>query len=288
MTKIILAAVTVSALAANASAQQVSTYTFERRATTDQAPQVLLDKIDAEQGQIAVQSKTTLNAPYSGEATTESTQVLADGNRIVHRTTTRVSRDSAGRTRKETLDADGQVVLIAIADPTTGTSTVFDPRHNTVSHSIVKLRTSGGEPGTLATVEHGNTVTLHVTSEDRQVAEKTVQGKVIVAAPAGAAGGTLVHTSEFVKSETTKEDLGQQTIEGVSAAGTRSTTVIPAGAVGNEQPIRIVSEEWFSPELQVLVLTRHSDPRTGETTYRLSGITRTEPAKTLFEMPAGK
>ncbi len=273
MKKIILVAVTASALAAGAGAQQVSTHTFERMASTDQSPQVLLDKIHAEQGQIAVQSKTTLNAPYTGEATTESTQVLADGNRIVHRTATRVYRDSAGRTRKETLDADGQVVLIAIADPTTGTSTVFDPRNNTVSHSSVKLRTNVREAGTLATVESGNTVTLHVTSEDKQVAEKTMQ---------------IVYTSEIVKSETTKEDLGQQTIEGVNATGTRSTTVIPAGAAGNEQPIGIVSEEWFSPELQVLVLTKHSDPRTGETTYRLSGITRTEPAKALFEMPAGR
>jgi hypothetical protein len=48
-----------------------------------------------------------------------------------------------------------------------------------------------------------------------------------------------------------------------------------------------VSEEWFSPELQVLVLTKHSDPRVGETTYRLGNISRTEPAKSLFELPAG-
>ena len=89
------------------------------------------------------------------------------------------------------------------------------------------------------------------------------------------------------KGETTKEDLGEQTIEGVLAKGTRTTTILPAGAVDNEQSIRIVSEEWFSPDLQVLVLTRHSDPRVGETTYRLLNVTRTEPAPSLFELPAG-
>jgi hypothetical protein len=288
MRKIMLAVLAITAVAVAASAQQVATYTFERKASTDQAPQVLLDKIRFEQGQIAVESKTTLNVPYSGETTNESVQVLSDGNRIVHRTMTRVYRDSAGRTRRETLDDDGQAVLIAITDPTTGASTVFDPRNNTVSHSMVRMRSSVGDAGTLASVQSGNTVTLHVTSEDKQLAEKTAQGTMTFAAPAIGATGAFVHANEIVKSEATKEDLGRQTIEGVTATGTRTTTVIPAGAIGNEQPIKIVSEEWFSPELQVLVLTRHSDPRTGETTYRLTGVTRTEPAKALFEAPVGK
>ena len=84
-----------------------------------------------------------------------------------------------------------------------------------------------------------------------------------------------------------KEDLGEQTIEGVLAKGTRTTSTIPAGTLDNEQPIRIVSEEWFSQELQVLVMTKHSDPRVGETTYRLIDLTRAEPDKSLFELPAG-
>jgi hypothetical protein len=84
-----------------------------------------------------------------------------------------------------------------------------------------------------------------------------------------------------------KEDLGEQTIEGILAKGARTTTTIPAGTLDNEQPIRIVSEEWFSSDLQVLVMTRHSDPRVGETTYRLVHLTRTEPDKSLFELPAG-
>ncbi|HZG54086.1 MAG TPA: energy transducer TonB [Pyrinomonadaceae bacterium] len=83
-----------------------------------------------------------------------------------------------------------------------------------------------------------------------------------------------------------KESLGKQTIEGVEAEGTRTTITFPAGMMGNERPINIVSERWYSPELQTVVLTKHSDPRFGETSYRLTNINRSEPARTLFEVPS--
>ncbi len=82
------------------------------------------------------------------------------------------------------------------------------------------------------------------------------------------------------------EALGKQTIEGVEAEGTRSTLTIPTGQIGNDRPIEIVSERWESPELQVVVLSKHKDPRLGETTYRLTSINRGEPARSLFEVPA--
>jgi hypothetical protein len=82
------------------------------------------------------------------------------------------------------------------------------------------------------------------------------------------------------------ESLGKQVIEGVECEGMRTTTTIPAGKVGNDLPLDIVSEEWYSPALQVLVLTRHNDPRSGETTYRLTNINRSEPDRALFEVPA--
>lgn len=82
------------------------------------------------------------------------------------------------------------------------------------------------------------------------------------------------------------ETLGKQTIEGVEAEGTRTTVTLPAGLIGNERPINIVSERWYSPELQIVVMTKQSDPRFGETTYRLTSINRTEPARNLFEVPA--
>jgi hypothetical protein len=82
-----------------------------------------------------------------------------------------------------------------------------------------------------------------------------------------------------------KEQLGKQIIEGVEAEGSRTTVTIPAGEIGNEKPIVIVSERWYSPELQMVIMSKHSDPRSGETIYRLTNISRLEPAKALFEVP---
>ncbi|HEX2639338.1 MAG TPA: hypothetical protein VHL50_02150 [Pyrinomonadaceae bacterium] len=86
--------------------------------------------------------------------------------------------------------------------------------------------------------------------------------------------------------DTKNESLGTQTIEGVNAEGKRTTTTIPAGAVGNAMPIEIVYERWYSPELQLTVQSRHSDPRFGVQTYRLTNIRREEPPASLFSPPA--
>jgi hypothetical protein len=89
-----------------------------------------------------------------------------------------------------------------------------------------------------------------------------------------------------VVGQTVREDLGSQTIDGLPAVGSRSTTTIPAGAIGNDQPIKVIVEQWFSHDLQVLVMTRHSDPRQGDTTYRLLNIVRAEPDRSLFQVPS--
>jgi TonB family protein len=88
------------------------------------------------------------------------------------------------------------------------------------------------------------------------------------------------------KYESKKETLGKQTIEGVECDGTRNVTTIPAGEMGNELPINITTETWYSPELQVTVLRKFNDPRYGEDIYRLTNINRAEPAKELFEVPS--
>jgi hypothetical protein len=105
-------------------------------------------------------------------------------------------------------------------------------------------------------------------------------------AEAGATGTFVFKTHPGPNANEVKEQLGKQTIEGVEAEGTRTTVTIPAGEIGNERPIEIVSERWYSPELQLVVMTRHSDPRFGETTYKLTNINRAEPAKSLFEVPS--
>ena len=99
-----------------------------------------------------------------------------------------------------------------------------------------------------------------------------------------APGGLAPEGEHRVKPVT--ESLGKQSIEGVEAEGTRTTVTFAPGAIGNERPINIVSERWYSPELQTVVMTKHSDPRFGETTYRLTNINRGEPSRTLFEVPS--
>jgi hypothetical protein len=192
------------------------------------------------------------------------------------------------------------VESLSISDPVAKTAYILDPATRTANRGgmfVMVRSTKEGSGG----AESGEVVTYFSGAAGAKVGEappvaaaqggaKTTAHVAWVGEGEGGAKGPLKMTFEAQKgpkSETTKEDLGQQSIDGVLANGTRTTTVIPAGAVGNEQPIKVVSEEWFSPELEVLVLTRHSDPRVGDTTYRLTNIVRTEPDRSLFEVPGG-
>ena len=82
------------------------------------------------------------------------------------------------------------------------------------------------------------------------------------------------------------ESLGPRTIEGVAVEGTRTTTTILTGAIGNDRDIVIVYEKWYSNDLQMTILSKHSDPRFGEQNYRLSNISRSDQPVSLFTPPA--
>jgi len=212
-------------------------------------------------------------APYTATATTESTQVLADGNRIVNKTSSFVARDSQGRTRRETdlhrigtMQVDSPKTVL-INDPTTHTQYIFTP---------------GGGEATKVIRSEGSWKEGPQIIDLRSQREQRIKEKTIVALQ-HAREGQSKESSEQVK----HEDLGTQTIEGVSAQGKRETVTIPAGQIGNERPIEIVTETWFSPELHTMVLRKHSDPRTGDSTYRLTDIKRTEPDASLFHAPPG-
>jgi hypothetical protein len=112
-----------------------------------------------------------------------------------------------------------------------------------------------------------------------------VQLKAMSEAMATVSGSFRTESGRIPEQHAT-ETLAARTIEGVRAEGTRATTTIPADAIGNELPIVITSEEWTSPDLHVLVLTRHNDPRSGESTYRLVNIVRAEPDASLFQVPS--
>jgi hypothetical protein len=99
-------------------------------------------------------------------------------------------------------------------------------------------------------------------------------------------GMQIVTSSMENRTPPKTESLGTQIIEGVSAEGKRMTETIAAGRVGNERAIEVVNETWYSAELQTVVKSRHSDPRTGDVVYTLTNITRAEPDPTLFQVPA--
>jgi len=246
------------------------------------------DKMAGElHARMALEAKITPGAPYSAEAVTETTQVLADGNRINRKSVTRVYRDSDGRTRREELDDTGAVITISIVDPMAHTSYVLNPATRTAYREQVLLRTpmmrSGG-PGTPADV-------ISKMEAERRAADRNGDAPP-PPPPAPRSPGAPPPppppppAAPLPNREVVTENLGQQTFEGVNATGSRTTTTIPTGAIGNLQPIKVVSEQWVSTDLQVLVMTKHSDPRSGDTGYRLQSIVRAEPDRSLFTVPA--
>lgn len=235
------------------------------------------------------EANTVKDAPYSADAVTETVQMLADGNRIARKNTSQVWRDSQGRTRREeTLDgvgpwASGQPhKMIFINDPVAGVNYVLNPQTKTAEK-----------------IEIGKPHTMPLPAERGAVRKMmTVRGEFTQALPApppmgAVTGGIMAYRADRVmhaqpagNENVTNTPLGKQIIEGITAEGTRNVFTIPAGQIGNDRQIEVVGEHWRSPELQTVVFSKRSDPRFGETTFKLTGIQRTEPARSLFEVPA--
>jgi hypothetical protein len=224
-------------------------------------------------------------APYSAEAVRQTTQTLADGSHIVNQSSSMLYRDSEGRERREESigrlgpwSAEGAPVkTIFISDPVAKVSYTLDPGSHTAQKMPAALSeavSAGGGPGvTLRTMIADGPGPLPPPPSGSQVLFfSRVNGEGVV-------------TSEAGKSAAKTEKLGISTVEGVQAEGTRTTVTIPAGQIGNERDINIVSERWYSPELKVTIMSRHSDPRMGETVYKLTNLNRAEPLHSMFEVP---
>jgi hypothetical protein len=194
-----------------------------------------------------------------------------------------IFRDGSGRTRREgglpfvgpLAGATESPRLVTISDPATGVTFLLDPDARTARKvtppRFVRnfARSAGGGADATKVMEEAAVEVSPPGADGRQMRRMALRYR------RGGEPATPV-----------VESLGQRIIEGVEVEGTRSTVVIPAGQIGNEQPIHVVAERWVSPALKVLVESRRSDPRFGETTYRLTGIVRAEPAPSLFEVPA--
>jgi hypothetical protein len=216
-------------------------------------------------------------APYSATMNNESIQTLADGNRIVQTSTGTVLRDSQGRTRQDAalpaignLSAASAPHLVFIQDPVAGTSYTLNLTDKTAWKNPT-LPAGKGAPG--ASVGSG-TFFIH-----------TEGGMPPLPPPPP----MLAETKRLAGDEQTEantESLGSQTMEGVAVNGVRTTRTIPAGQVGNDRPISIVTEVWTSTDLKTIVSSKRNDPRMGEQTFQLTNIVRAEPDPSLFAVPS--
>ncbi|HZS29369.1 MAG TPA: hypothetical protein VFB76_19245 [Candidatus Angelobacter sp.] len=214
------------------------------------------------------------NAPYSATAVEETTQTLSDGNRIVRKSSDFVARDSQGRTRRETtLNRVGPVQvdspkMVFINDPTNHTQYILNPSGDATK--VVRSETNWNDGPMIVEMQ-----------KHKAEMKRNMQDKMFIATQ-----GMKMQVEDDSSRQVKKEDLGTQTVEGVSAQGKRETVTIPAGQIGNERPIEIVSETWYSPDLHTVVMRKHSDPRVGETVFHLTNISRNEPDASLFQPPA--
>lgn len=263
------------------------------------------------------------NAPYSAEMVSERIQTLGDGNQIVRKTSSMSYRDSAGRTRTEVRGENGEVRTVTIHDPVEGVRYILRPRDKSAikvgapnmtaiaarEHAraaaaearaagaqariagdqarvrIEELRREGklpeGERVIVKQVERSGGGGEHKDVQIRiaQVASETAAARV---APllAGAIGD-----HKWARKADTK-DLGTREFNGVKATGVQRSYEIPAGEIGNRNPIVVSTETWTSPELQAVVYQKRSDPRTGDFVYRAESLKREEPAASLFTVPS--
>jgi hypothetical protein len=222
-------------------------------------------------------AKIVSGRPFTAEAVVETDQTLADGSHVVNRQTVTAARDSQGRTYREEVLATGATgspewKAIFINDPVAKANYLLGPDH--VAHKTPMLTvpdqasatsvTTGGAPAGLSL-------------------------QTFTAAPGGGYGPVRASTpaAQPAPGTVSTEQLGAQIIAGFEANGIRTTLTIPAGQVGNQNPLAIVTERWYSPDLEATVLAKRSDPRVGTSSYQFTAVQQIEPPASLFQIPSG-
>jgi hypothetical protein len=224
-------------------------------------------------------------APFCATIATEHTQVFADGNRIHTTDNSTLCRDSEGRTRREaSLNLLGVAPqksgtkLITIVDPVAGLRYLLDS-DNKIARRMVILSSAGP--------------TLKSATGPGQAGLPAKGARMMFYEGASIAGPDVFFNNGFTmrtgqgldEPAPTTENLGDETIDGIPAIGTRITTTIPSGKMGNEQPIVVTSERWYSPELKATVMTKHNDPWAGELKTQFTRVNTSEPEPSLFTVP---
>ena len=204
------------------------------------------------------ENKVVTGIPLSADLVVTRDTTLADGNHIHNQTQTKVYRDAEGRVRREigfelTTPATGSAKrsMILISDPVAGKRYVLNPQNKTAHVMPLHPPKNGQAPPPPP--------------------------------PDGEAGPMWVQRDD---SNVVKEQLGTKTINGLQVEGKRVTRTIPAGKIGNENPIQVVTERWYSTDLQLPVTTTHFDPMMGTVTTNLTNINRAAPDASLFQVPS--
>jgi hypothetical protein len=251
------------------------------------AARVLTQTIGGSVETFTLDDRVIANVPFAADATTTVTQTLGDGTKIEQRTNAKIYRDSTGRIRREqTVIGLDRLNPAAAPQTTIAFDTIpGDPMPYTLNpatktarraqRGVQWLTTAVGlnvgytfrQPGTAPGIAN-----IPVLDSSFTVSNRTRSGTQGAAVPPDI--------------KPTEESLGTRQIEGVKATGRRQTTVIPAGRIGNDRAIQIVEEQWDSPELNMVISSRFSDPRTGVVEYRMTNISRSEPRADLFIVPS--
>ena len=220
--------------------------------------------------EMGLDRKTVTGAPYSAQISVQTNNTLGDGTHISRQSNGAVYRDGQGRVRREmTLPA---LASLTGSNESPRAVTLHDPvaGYNYILRSETKVAVRMPVPAAGA-------------GKGRHGARD--------AAPGGGPEGDLAFgpggEGSKLGVQVSKVSLGTQTMEGLQVEGTRITRTMPAGAIGNDKPIQIVVERWYSNDLQTVVLMKRSDPWMGQSTFQLTNITRAEPAAALFAVPSG-
>lgn len=211
---------------------------------------------------------TIRNAPFSAAVSTQYDRVLSNGNHIHRETRGKVFRDAQGRVRTETeiqsSGIGGTCEHIAIQDPVLREVIHLDPKTRTanvhhLADGLASLATAGNAGGS------------------------NKPASVAIAAPVSPTEGSIVIPlhSDLIKPPTI-ELLGTKVLEGVQVVGTRTTRVI---ADGDNDPIVAVTEEWYSRDLQMVILSVSDDGQSGHSLMRVTNIVRSAPNEQLFQVP---
>jgi hypothetical protein len=229
---------------------------------------------------MSAQSATVQGAPYSATVTNESVQTLADGNRIVQTSTGTTARDAQGRSRQDTalpaignLSAANAPHLVFIQDPVAQVSYVLNLTDKTAQKLPMPPPNAAGS----AAPAVANAFYIQSGGGPSTAAAPMPMP------PPMALQRTIVASDQ---DQVATEDLGSQTMEGIVVNGTRTTRTIPAGEIGNDKTISIVTEVWMSPDLKTVISSKRNDPRMGEQTFQLTNIVRAEPDPSLFTVPS--